>query len=152
MTEEPLQLESSRVLWVAPLVIAVSVAAVLAVREVAVQALHPDPRFQPLTLEPPIVDTVACTVVAIFVFIKIGFCQNPARTWRRLATVVLIVSLIPDVLLVGPRAIEATWPEASALMLMHVVVWAICITLLPWLAFTKNPRRARAPERPLSIL
>ena len=44
------------------------------------------------------------------------------------------------------------WPEACALMTMHVAVWAICVTLLPSLAITKRAPKAQAPERPLSIL
>ena len=44
------------------------------------------------------------------------------------------------------------WPEACALMTMHVFVWAICATLLPSLATTKHPRKAQPPDRPLSIL
>ena len=38
-------------------------------------------------------------VVAIFVFVKVMFDPNPVRTWPRVATVVLILSFIPDVLL-----------------------------------------------------
>jgi hypothetical protein len=37
-------------------------------------------------------------------------------------------------------------------MTMHVAVWAICATLLPWLALTKHPRKMQSPDRPLSIL
>lgn len=44
------------------------------------------------------------------------------------------------------------WSVAFALMTMHVVVWAICATLLPWLAITKNPHKPRPADRPLSIL
>jgi hypothetical protein len=151
--EEPADgLESPRVLWVAGLTIAVAVAAVLAVREVAVRVLHPDPAFLPLTPTPPIIDTALCTVVALFVFIRIMFYPNPLRTWRRVATVVLILSFIPDVLLATSHDMGGGWREAGALMTMHVVVWAICVTLLPWLAIAKHPRQTKAPDRPLSIL
>jgi hypothetical protein len=44
------------------------------------------------------------------------------------------------------------WPEACALMTMHVVVWAICVTLLPSLATTKHPPKIQVPDHPLSIL
>lgn len=152
MTEQPLQLESRRVLPVAALTIAVSLIAVLAVREAAVRVLHPDPRFEPLTLSPPILDTTICTVAAIFVFLKIAFYPNPVRTWRRVAAAVLIVSFLPDVRLAVSHAMGGGWPEAFALMTMHVVVWAVCITLLPALAFTKHGQGgAQAAERPLSI-
>lgn len=145
-------LESSRVLWAAALTVVASVVAVLVVRELAVRMLHPSPAFAPLAVAPPVVDTILCTVGAIFVFIKIMFVSNPLRTWRRVAAVVLILSFTPDVLLAWSRNMGATWPEAFALMTMHVIVWALCVTLLPALAIAKHPRKTQAPDRPLSIL
>ena len=150
--EQHQELESGRVLWVAALTIAASLAAVLLVREVAVRTLRPDPQFAPLTLMPPILDTILCTVAAIFVFLKIAFYPNPIRTWRRVAAVVLLASFVPDVLLAVSHSMGGGWPEACALMTMHVVVWAICVTLLPSLAITKHAPKAQAPDRPLSIL
>ena len=145
-------LESTRVLWAAAATIATSVIAVLAVREVAVRILQPDPAFEPFTVAPPIVDTVLCTVIAIFVFVRIAAYPNPVRTWRIVATLVLILSFIPDVLLATSHGMGATWPEACVLMMMHVVVWVICATLLPALAITKHARKVQPPDRPLSIL
>jgi len=43
------------------------------------------------------------------------------------------------------------WPEAVFLMMMHVVVWAICVTLLPALSMSSDSKRSE-PARPLSIL
>ena len=145
-------LETPRVLWAAALTVAAAVVAVLVVREIAVRVLHPSAEFAPLTVAPPVIDTILCTVVAIFVFLKIMFVRNPLRTWRWVATVVLILSFAPDVLLARSHEMGATWPEACALMTMHVVVWALCVTLLPALAITRHPRKTRAPDRPLSIL
>ena len=61
--------------------IAAAVVAVLAVREVAVRVLHPDPAFTPLSLGSPIVATVGCTVMAIYVFVGMVSYPNPVRTW-----------------------------------------------------------------------
>lgn len=36
-------------------------------------------------------------------------------------------------------------------MLMHVVVWAVCVTLLPLVSMTSRPEVTKA-DRPLSIL
>jgi uncharacterized protein DUF6069 len=152
MEEQGYALEFPRVLWAAVITTATAVVAVLAVREVAVRLLHPDPAFDPLTLAPPIVDTIVCTGVAIFVFVRIVSYPDPVRTWRRLAAVVLLLSFIPDVLLATSHGTGAGWPEASVLMTMHVVVWAICVMLLPSLAITKHARRTQASDRPLSIL
>jgi hypothetical protein len=134
------------------LTIATAVVAVLAVREVAARVLHPDPGFTALSLGSPIVATIGCTAVAIYVFVGMVSYPNPVRTWRRVSAVVLILSFLPCVLLAISRIMGGGWPEACALMTMHVVVWAICATLLPSLAITKHPPIAQAPDRPLSIL
>ena len=146
------EIESPRFLWVAVLTIAVSVIAVLAVRAAAVRILHPSPTFAPLAFGPPIIDTIFCVVVAIFVFLMISSYPNGVRLWRYVATAVLVVSFIPDVLLAVSRSMGGDWPEACALMIMHIVVWAICVTLLPGLAFTTpSPIGDRRDDR-LSIL
>lgn len=108
-----------------------SVVAVLIVRAIAVAALHPDPRFEPLTIGPPIMDTVIAGTIAVLVFLKVAENSvRPVRTWRRIALVVLIVSLWPDVALAQEHRFGG-WPEADALMAMHVAVWALCVTMLP---------------------
>ena len=154
VVEEPAHyLKSSRVLWgSAALTIAAAVAAVLAVREVAVQVLHPDPAFTPLAPGPPIVGTIGCTAMAIYVFLGMVSYPNPVRTWRRVATAVLVLSFVPNVILPISHIMGEGWPEAWALMTMHVVVWAICVTLLPSLAITRHPPQTQALDRPLSIL
>ena len=152
--EEPARyLESSRVLWgAAVLTIAAAVVSVLAVREVAVRVLHPDPAFTPLSLGSPVVATIGCTLVAIYVFVGMVSFPNGVRTWRRVSAVVLILSFAPCVLIAVSHIMGGGWLEAWALMTMHVVVWAICATLLPSLATTKHRRKTQPPDRPLSIL
>ena len=132
--------------------VAAAVVAVLAVREVAVRVIHPDPAFTPLTPGSPIVATMGCTAMAIYVFVGMVSYPNPVRTWRRLAAVVLILSFVPNVVLAISHIMGEGWPEACALMTMHVAVWAICVTLLPALAITKHAPKTQAPDRPLSIL
>ena len=150
--ERQREIESPRFLWVAALTIAVSVIAVLAVRAAAVRILHPRPTFVPLAFGPPIIDTIFCVVVAIFVFLKISSYPNCVRLWRHVATAALFLSFIPDVLLAISRSMGGGWPEACALMSMHIVVWVICVTLLPALAFTTpSPTGDRRDDR-LSIL
>ena len=135
-------------MWVAALTIVVSVIAVLAVRAAAVRILHPSPRFAPLAFGPPIFDTIFCVIVAIFVFLKVSSYRNGVRLWRYVSTAVLALSFIPDVLLARSREMGGGWPEARALMMMHVVVWSICVTLLPGLAFTTpSPGKDRRDDR-----
>ena len=153
MEESAHYLESPRVLWgAAALTITAAVVAVLAVREVAVRILHPVPAFTPLSLGSPIVATIVCTIMAIYIFIGMVSYPNPVRTWRRTSAVVVILSFAPCLLLAISHIMGGGWPEAFALMTMHVVVWVICATLLPWLAITKHPRKTQPPDRPLSIL
>jgi hypothetical protein len=140
-------------LWgTATLTVAAAVAAVLAIREVAVWILRPDPAFTPLSLGSPIVATVVCTTMAIYVFAGIASYSNPVRAWRRTSAVVLILSFAPCVLMAVSHIMGGGWPEAFALMTMHVAVWAVCATLLPWLALRKRPRETQPSDRPLSIL
>ena len=146
------EIESPRFLWVAALTIALSVMAVLGVRAAALRILHPSPTFSPLGLGPPIIDTIICVIVAIYVFRGISPNPSGVRLWRYVATAVLVLSFIPDVLLATSRRTGGGWPEACALMIMHIVVWAICVTVLPRFAFTTpSPDVDRRGDR-LSIL
>ena len=153
MEEPAYYLKSSRALWgAAALTIAAAVVAALAVREVAVRVLHPDPAFTPLSFGSPIVATVVCTAMAIYVFVGLISYPNPVRTWRRVSAIVLILSFAPCLLVAISHIMGGGWPEAYALMTMHVAVWVVCVTLLPSLAITKHPPKTPAPDRPLSIL
>lgn len=153
IVEEPAYyLQSPRVLFgTAVLTTAAAVIVVLAVRALAVRVLHPNPAYTPLSLASPTIATIMCTIMAIYVFAGMTSYPNPVRTWRRASAVVLMLSFAPCVLLAVSHLMGGGWPEAFALMVMHVVVWAACATILPWLAITKHPRQTR-PDRPLSIL
>jgi hypothetical protein len=114
--------------------------------------LHPNPAFTPLSLGSPIIATIICTMMAIYVFVGVASYPNSVLTWRRTSAVVLILSFAPCLLMGISHILGGGWPEAFALMMMHVVVWAICVTLLPWLALTKHAGKTQPPDRPLSIL
>ena len=146
------EIESPRFFWVAALTAAVSVIAVLGVRAAAIRILHPSPAFQPLAFGPPVFDTMVCVIVAIFVFLETSSYPNCVRLWRYVASAVLVLSFIPDILLAISHSMGGGWPEACALMIMHVVVWAICVTLLPSLAFTTPSQNQHRKNDPLSIL
>ena len=77
MEERTHYLRSLRVLWgTAALTVAAAVAAVLTVREVAVRMLHPNPAFTPLDLGSPVVATIICTMMAIYVFVGMASYPN----------------------------------------------------------------------------
>ena len=151
MIGESRHVDSRRVAWLAPLTIACSVVAVLAVREVAIRVVHPPPGFLPLTPFPPIIDTFLGCVGAILVFAAMVDSPDSVRRYRRVAAGVLVLSFIPDVLLASSQDMGGGWPEAFFLMIMHVVVWAICVTLLPSLSMTSDLENTE-PDHPLSIL
>lgn len=152
MPDESAHVDSRRMLWLAPLTTAASVVAVLVVREVAIRVVHPAPGFLPLTVGPPVLDTILGCLGAILVFAMIVFYPDSVRTWRRVAAGVLFLSFVPDVLLATSHEMGGGWSEALFLMIMHVVVWAICVTLLPALSMTSHSETAAKPGRPLSIL
>jgi hypothetical protein len=140
-----------RMLWLAPLTIACSLIAVLAVREVAIRVVHPAPGFAPLTPAPPIMDTILGCLGAILAFARMVDSPDEVRSYRRVAAGVLVLSFIPDVLLATSHDMGGGWPEAFFLMIMHVVVWAICVTFLPALSMTSDSESTK-PDHPLSIL
>jgi hypothetical protein len=59
------------------------------------------------------------------------YSLEPIREYRRLALKVLLVSFGPDIALATLHWFGGGWPEALALMAMHIAVWGICVTLLP---------------------
>jgi hypothetical protein len=129
----------SRLLWAGPLTVLASVAAVLCVRVVAVGILHPARRFAPLAWLPPIIDTVFLVTAAVLVF---GFVattsSNPIRMFRIIAASVLLLSFVPDVLLATWHSFGGGWPEALALMSMHVAAWSVTVTMLIGLTAVKT--------------
>lgn len=135
--DEPQQLKVKRLFWAGPLTVIASVATVLFVRIIAVAILKPGPKFEPLTVGPPTFDTVVAATCAVLVFLaNARYSLEPIRDYRALAAKVLVVSFVPDIALAVLHGFGGGWPEALALMTMHVAVWAICVTLLPALTMT----------------
>jgi len=107
-----------------------SIGAVLIVRSVALMLVSRPPRFAPLGVGPPIVDTTVLVAAAVIVFAVVaGTARQPLRLYRRIALVALVISFIPDLLLPG-RWPGATWAIAGALMTMHVAAWGVTVTML----------------------
>jgi len=150
-----MSLQLGRLIWVGPLTVLASIAAVLLVRLTAVALLHPEPTFMPLTMMPAIIDTTVLVAFAVFVFRRVVsggdlprmlmgvagrrfFTLDPIPAYRLLAVRALLVSFVPDIAVAfSPRA---KWPYAFALAAMHVAAWAVCVPMLTKLT-TKDARR-----------
>jgi hypothetical protein len=141
-----------RLFWVGPLTVVTSALAVFLIRTVAVAILKPAAAFLPLSMETPLFDTVALSTAAVFVFLaKCRYGLEPVREYRALALKALAISLLPDVALATMHGFGGGWPEALALMAMHVAVWAICVTILPGLVATKSQHRRNFSLPPFSF-
>jgi hypothetical protein len=116
--------------WAGPLTVAVAVLLVIATREVAVRLLDLPAGFPPLTWQGLIFFTVVGVGLGVLVFAVVAmFSSTPIRTYRKIALVVLVLSMLPDAWLPG-NVPGATWPAAIVLMVTHVAAWAPTVFLL----------------------
>ena len=120
-----------RLLWVGPLAILASILGVLVVRVIAVAILQPDPTPISLGWVVPAVSTFVLVAGAVLVFALVSrFAANPIRTYQIIALIFLLLSFLPDIAYPQSRMRGANWPNAVALMGMHVVAWGICVSIL----------------------
>ena len=125
----PIQLK--RLLWVGPLTVLASIVGVLIVRVIAAAILHPDPRLPSMGWVAPIIFTFVLCSGAVLVFALVGrLARNPIRTYQVIAFVFLLISFLPDIGLARSSMPGASWSIAIALMIMHIVAWAITVTML----------------------
>jgi hypothetical protein len=116
--------------WAGPLTVAVAVLLVIATREVAFRLLDLPAGFPPLTWQGLIFFTVVGVGLGVLVFAVVAmFSSTPIRTYRKIALVVLVLSMLPDAWLPG-NVPGATWPVAIVLMVTHVAAWAPTVFLL----------------------
>ena len=125
------EIEPRRLLWVEPATVAAAVGAVVVVQQISVLVLTDLPMFSSNILHSnePIYATVFFVGWAVLIFpIIADAAKHPLRTFRRLALSVLVVSCIPNLLAAfGGRSIDR---GMLALMLMHVVAWAVTVAML----------------------
>lgn len=129
-----------RLLWLGPLTVALAVTAVVAVQAAVVRVLQPLPRFSESLLQ----STEPALVTAFFVVCGIGvfaatsrLATNAVQAFRRIALGALLVSFIPNVVVAASGMRGADWPSMIALMLLHVVAWAVTVAMLTTL--TRSP-------------
>jgi hypothetical protein len=134
-----------RLVWVGPLTVVASIVAVLIVRILAVMVLQPEPTYAPLGWFFPILDTAILVTFAVLVFGAMARAlARPIRAFRITSLVVLLFSFLP-VLAITQEPMGGDWPEALALMTMHIAAWAVTATMLTTLT-TAVSTDALAPE------
>lgn len=139
MTSQPsARLSTQRVLQAGGIAIVGSVIANLIVYWIGRRLTQPPANFQPLASPvPTMIYTVLFLIIATGVYAWINAkASDPVRMWTIVAIVALILSLIPDVLLlINPGILPIGTPNVPTvlvLMVMHVVAYGITM----W-AFTK---------------
>lgn len=122
----------SRLWWVGPLVVAMSVVANAVFREIAVVLFAVSPAFHNLRWIHFITFTVVAVSAAVVVFAVVArYSHRPIHLYRQIAVVVLVLSFIPNIAMFFGNAPGQTPAAILTLMSMHVVDAAICIGLLP---------------------
>ena len=61
---------------------------------------------------------------------SLRLATHPVQTFRRVALGALLVSFIPNVAVAASGMRGADWSSMLALMLLHVVAWAVTVALL----------------------
>lgn len=122
-----------RLAFVGAVAVAVAVVVNVLIRTVAVSVLGIGEGFLPLGVGPTVVFTVAGMVGAVVVFgLILRFARHrPVWLFRRVALVVLVISLVPDVLLLFSGSMPgATVASVGTLMVEHVASWAVAVGVL----------------------
>ena len=128
-----------RLFWLGPLTVLASTLGVLIVRVFAVAMLHPNPTPMSLGWVLPILFTFILVTGAVLVFALVArFAKNPIRSYQIIAFIFLLLSFLPDIGFAQSPMPGANWPNAIALMTMHIVAWAICVTMLAKLSISES--------------
>ncbi len=121
-----------RLARVGALAVGLAVVVNVVIRTVAVSLLGIGEGFLPLGVGPTVFFTVAGMVGAVVVFgMMLRFARRPVRLFRRVALVVLVVSLVPDVLMLFSGSMPGTTVAGViTLMVEHVASWAVAVGVL----------------------
>ena len=131
-----------RIGWAGLLGVAASVAANLIVRVILFALVTLPAEFPPLQPPAIAVFTFFGTILAVMVFaVVVRLSRTPIRTFRFIAVIALVVSLLPNFfLMANPSA--APFPGGSALAfgvlcLFHGIAAFVCVTILTTLSKKK---------------
>ncbi|MCC6312733.1 MAG: hypothetical protein IT337_01870 [Thermomicrobiales bacterium] len=123
-----------RVTLVGLATVAAAVLANLVVYAIGGLVVGYDPTFLVLaTAGGTIIFTIACAIVAVLVYgLILRFTADPARVFTRVAAVVLVLSVIPDLTYI-PSVPGASGAQAAVLVLMHVVAAVVIVRVMTML-------------------
>lgn len=86
--------------------------------------------FEPIAYTPVVFLTVLSGIAATVVFGLVRrLSRDPARTYRRIAAGVLVVSFVPDLILLQAEP-AATVPGVLVLLVMHVLAAVVLVGVL----------------------
>ncbi|HEV8393052.1 MAG TPA: hypothetical protein VGQ37_02210 [Vicinamibacterales bacterium] len=136
----PAEIVLRRLYWVGPATVGAAVAAVMAVQEASLLLLDDLPKFSGRILrsnEPAFAAALFVGCAVLIFPIVVDAAKNPLRTFRRLALGVLLVSCIPNSIAAFSRDAGIEW-GMLALMVMHVVAWAVTVAMLTRLTLKRT--------------
>ena len=121
-----------RLARVGAVAVALAVVVNVLIRTLAVSVFGIGEGFLPLGVGPTVFFTLVGMTGAVVVFgLILRFSRRPARLFRRVALVVLLVSLVPDVLMLFSGSMPgATGAGVITLMVEHVASWAVAVGVL----------------------
>jgi len=129
MTASSIQLR--KLWWVGPLTVLSAIIGVLIVRAIAMAILPPP--YGPglaMVMIPIVLTLVFCTGGVVVFALIARFAKSPVRTFIIISVVFLVISFIPDLLVVSAPMPGAGWPYTLTLMIMHVVAGFITVFML----------------------
>ena len=127
--------------WAGLLTISASVVATLVVRALALALFDISPEFEPLaTAGRTVILTVIFVFLAVLVFAAVRrFAARPARLFRNIAVVALLLSLVPVLTDGGSAAFPGASGVAVAVLIVQHVVAA---TVVVWMLTMRRPSEA----------
>ena len=136
---------TDRILPIGALAVILAVVGNLIVRAIGLQLVDVSPEFMPLASPGPVVFfSVIGVVLAVAVFWMIALrARRPFTTFRTVATVALIASLVPNVLLLlnGSGVPGSSTGAVIILIVMHVVAYLASVGVLTTLTRETNGTR-----------
>ena len=134
------EIDLRRLYWVGPATVGAAVIAVMVWQKIALAFLPPVTRFSESILksnEPAVVTAVLVSGAVLIFPMFVEMASHPARTFRRMALVVMLLSCAPNLYAALSRHAGVEW-GMLALMVMHVVAWAVTVPMLTRLTATST--------------